>query len=220
MMSQEAQQSSAPQQTREAAHQCQGVQAPQTQQQLHMQPEMHLHRSDPSQMAASWGSPSKNGISKPESSSQDSAGRTGLRKRRALGVADSNANVGSQSQHSVSRMQPGPALPLHQDAHGGQAGSRDDGDSEGTQSNKAGASVTEAQNELRDDAQHHAASRHDLATLDQADLVAKLAANLQVALKAVSILKGVDFTVFQNLQAVELANLDLRALCETPGSTP
>ncbi len=52
------------------------------------------------------------------------------------------------------------------------------------------------------------------------DLVEKLASNLQMALKAVSILKGADPSVFEDLQPVELANLDLRALCQTPGSTP
>lgn len=51
-------------------------------------------------------------------------------------------------------------------------------------------------------------------------LVHKLAANLQMALKALSILKGVESTVFEDLQPEDLANLDLHTLCETPSPTP
>lgn len=55
---------------------------------------------------------------------------------------------------------------------------------------------------------------------DGSELVHKLAANLQMALKALSVLKGIDSSVFEHLQPADLGNLDLHTLCQTPSPTP
>lgn len=207
-MTHEEQQSSAPRHSSAPAHQCGGLEAPHIQQQR-MQPQLqgsgHSHAG------------------KRESSSHDSAAKTQSRKRTAVDRNNIGAESAVHDRLAVSSLQAEPALQLREEANGnqtgvvmGHGGTRSTG-SEDTRSNGGGAFAADTPREQSADVQDQGGNVDGL--LGQ-ELVAKLAANLQMALKALSILKGADPTVFENLQPVDLAKLDLQALCQTPGSTP
>jgi hypothetical protein len=218
-MAQEAQQSSAPQHSAATAHQSQGPEAPHTQQQ-HMQPQLQGSGSGHSHGGTSRAGPSKHGTGKRDSSSQDSADRSGAGKRQAL--TGSNAGVGSASQARQAKpsAQLAAGLPVHQNANGNQAGADMDSSHAGSEDTRSNDRVAPTGNPRHNQAAEVQGEDRNGIAMPEQDLVAKLAANLQMALKAVSILKRADPTVFENLQPADLANLDLRALCEMPGSTP
>lgn len=219
MMAQEAQQSSAPQHSAATAHQSQGPEAAHTQQQ-HMQPQLQGSGSVHSHRGTSRAGPSKHGTGKRDSSSQDSAGRSESGKRQALNGSNAGVVSASQARQAKSSPQLDAGLPVHTNANGSQTAAHMDSShvsSEGTRSNDRVAPAGTSRHKQAAEVQGE--DRGGTAMPEQ-DLVAKLAANLQMALKAVSILKRADPTVFENLQPADLANLDLRALCETPGSTP
>lgn len=222
MMAQEAQQSSAPQHSAATAHQSQGPEAPHTQQQ-HMQPQLQGSGSVHSHRGTSRAGPSKHGTGKRDSSSQDSADKTDSKKRQALNGGNAGVKSSSQARQAKSSARLDTGLPVHKHANGDQAGA--DVGHEGN--NHVGSDDTRSNDRVAFDGSpgHKQAAEvqdeeRDGNEMPDQDLVAKLAANLQMALKAVSILKGADPAVFEILQPADLANLDLRALCETPGCTP
>ena len=207
-MNQEEQQSSAHQHSSAPAHQFRGPDAPHTQHQR-MQPQLQGSGHSHAGMR--------------ESSSHDSAEKPQSRKRTAVDRDIAGAESALHERQTVSSLQPEPALQLREEANGnqpgvdvGHRGTRSTG-SEDTRSNGGGAFAADTPREQFADVQDQGGNVDDL--LGQ-ELVAKLAANLQMALKALCILKGADPTVFEDLQPVDLAKLDLQALCQTPGSTP
>jgi len=217
MMAQEAQQSSAPQHSAATAHQSQGPEAPHPQQQ-HMQPQ--LQGAGQSHGGTSRAGPSKHGTGKRDSSSQDSADRSGSGKRQALNGSNAVDVSASQARQAKSSAQLDAGLPVHINANGNQAGADMDSSHVGSEDTRSNDRVAPAGSPRHNQAAEVQGEDRDGTVMPEQDLVAKLAANLQMALKAVSILKRADPTVFENLQPADLANLDLRALCETPGSTP
>ena len=219
MMAQEAQQSSAPQHSDATAHQSQGPEAPHTQQQ-YMQPQLQGSGSGHSYGGTSRAGPYKHGTGKRDSSSQDSADRSGSGKRQALNGSNAGVVSASQAQQAKPSMQLDAGLPVHKNANGNQAGADMDSSHVGSDDTRSNDRVGPAGSPQHKDAAEVQDEDRDRIAMPELDLVAKLAANLQMALKAVSILKRADPTVFENLQPADLANLDLRALCETPGSTP
>lgn len=146
--------------------------------------------------------PSRGGTSKPGLSTHDSAARSGSRKRQAIEGVQANGDVASHTQHAGASTQPQAAAAMDQTEAQTAA-------SEDTQSNGDAAGPAPA---------------NDVQQLDaagsQSELLHKLAANLQMALKALSVLKGIDSSVFERLKPVELGNLDLHTLCQTPSPTP
>ena len=206
-MTQEEQQSSAHQHSSTPAHQSGDPEALHTQHQR-MQPQ--LHGSGHSHAG------------KRESSSHDSAEKPRSRKRTAVDRDTAGAESALHDRPALSSLEPEPALRLHEEANGnqtgvdtGHGGTRSTG-SEDTRSNRGGAFAADTPREQSADVQDQGGNVDSL--LGQ-ELIAQLAANLQMALKALSVLKGADPTVFETLQPVDLAKLDLQALCETPGST-
>lgn len=158
--------------------------------------------SDPSRKGMSSSSPSRGG--KRDLSVQDSADRSGLKKRQVLDVNHAKGAVVSQ-QHAAASTQPQEGTnPDNQTAL-----QTTEAVSEDTHSNKAVAGSAPVNDVREGDAEE-----------SQTELVYKLAKNLQMALKALSALKGVDSTVFEQLEPADLGNLDLHTLCQTPSPTP
>ena len=89
---------------------------------------------------------------------------------------------------------------------------------------QTGAQTAASEDTQSNGAAAGSAPANDVQQLDaagsQSELLHKLALNLQMALKALSVLKGIDSTVFERLKPVELGNLDLHTLCQTPSPTP
>ena len=123
------------------------------------------------------------------------------------------SSAGDLTSKQLPNGQAAPVSVAQQPAQGRAAGKP--GDSEDTQSN--GVAASDAVNPH--DAQQPTA-REEAQEMQHEDLVQNLAANLQMALKALAILKGVDASSFEKLQPTELAGLNLDILCGTPGSTP
>lgn len=160
-----------------------------------------LHKSMPRS------NPSRAGTGKHGLSVHGSADRPGSRKRQAIDVAHANDEVASQAQHAAANAQPQLAAAMHHETgHGAQTAAAA---SEDTQSDGAAAGSVPANVVQQADAEG-----------SQTELVHKLAANLQMALKALSLLKGVDSTVFEHLRPADLGDLDLHMLCQTPSPTP
>ena len=166
-------------------------QAPQTQQQANAQ----LPGMEPSSYAG-----------KRQTSLQDAA-QPSLRKRQK---SDAISDSVALAKLGVSNARPGQVLSQHTNASHDQeqAGSED------TRSAGAAGQDNDA------DTENSGGQGGPLPEMAASELVRKLAANLQMALKTLSILKGADPSVFENLQPIDLARLDLRILCEAPGSTP
>ncbi|KAA6417206.1 MAG: hypothetical protein FRX49_12843 [Trebouxia sp. A1-2] len=219
MMAQEAQQSSAPQHSAATAHQSQDPEAPYAQQQ-HMQPQLQGSRSVHSHGGTSRAGPSKHGTGKRDSSSQDSADRSEARKRQAVDGGNAGVESASQARQATTSARLEAGLPVHTNANGNQAGADMDSSHVGSEATRSNDRVAPAGSPRHKQAAEVQDEDRDRTAMPGQDLIAKLAANLQMALKAVSMLKHADPTVFENLQPADLANLDLRALCETPGSTP
>ena len=122
-----------------------------------------------------------------------------------MGGTQKNYELVSQAQHAAASAQLQIAA-----ATDNQTGAQTAADaSEDTQSNGAAAGSAPGNGMQQADAEG-----------SQTELVHKLAANLQMALKALSLLKGVDSTVFEHLQPADLGDLDLHTLCQTPSPTP
>ena len=149
--------------------------------------------------------PPRAGTGKRGVSDHDSADRPGSRKRQVTDAAQANGQVVSQAQHAAASTQPqvAAAMDIQTGAQTAAAAS------EVTQSNGAAADSAPATEVQQADAEG-----------SQVELVHKLAANLQMALKALSVLKGVDAAVFEHLQPADLGDLDLHVLCQTPSPTP
>lgn len=166
-----------------------------------------LSGAGPSLKRTPRSNPSRAGTGKPgpaRPDPHDSAARSGSRKRQAIEGVQANGDVASQAQHADASTQPRVAAAMDQTGAQSAAAASED-----TQSNGDAA---------------RGAPANDVQQLDaagsQSELVKKLAANLQMALKALSVLKGVDSAVFELLSPVELGNLDLHTLCQTPSQTP
>lgn len=146
--------------------------------------------------------PSRAGTGKHSLSVPDSADRSGSSKRRVIDVAHTNNEVASQAQDAA---EPQLAAAMHHETGAQTAAAA----SEDTQSDGAAAGSAPANDVQQADAEG-----------SQTELVRRLAANLQMALKALSVLKGVDSSVFEHLRPADLGNLDLHTLCQTPSPTP
>ena len=159
------------------------------------------------QQGARRSSPSKAASGKRVLSAQEPADKSGSRKRQAQDSDQATPEVASQEHQPPTAVHHVPNL-----ANGNGAGAEaSTASSEDTQSNGAGPGAIRSEGDQQG---------KGAATQVEEDLVQKLATNLQMALKALSILKGIDSGVFESLQPADLANLDLRTLCETPSSTP
>ncbi|KAL3161926.1 hypothetical protein ABBQ38_009009 [Trebouxia sp. C0009 RCD-2024] len=200
----EAQQSSVPQHSDQAEHDWQAPAAPQTRQQARGQP--HNPLPDLSPKGASRSSPSRSG--KRSLSVQDSANRSGSRKRQVLDMGHGDVGHakggGATQQHAAAT-----APPQGTDVDNQTTAQITNVVSEDTHSNRGDAGAAPVNDVQERDAED-----------SQLELVSKLARNLQMALKALSVLKGVDSTVFEQLQPADLGNLDLHTLCQTPSPTP
>lgn len=167
---------------------------------------LHLHMlsgAGPSPKRTPRSNPSRAGTGKPGPSTHDSAARSGSRKRQAIEGVQANGDVASHAQHAGASTQPQAAAAMNQNGAQTAATASEDTQSNGDAAGSAPANVQQLE-----------------AAGSQSELVCKLAANLQVALKALSVLKGIDSTVFEHLRPVELGNLDLHTLCQTPSPTP
>lgn len=199
----ETQQSSAPQGSHHVEHQSPGPEALQTQQQAQSHLDSAMPDTEPAHQEPSRSSPSRAGTSKRGLSVQDSADKIGSRKRQALETLQEEGEAASQAQHAASSAQPNPIF---------RKGS-------GMQATAAVSEETRSDGAALGHVQVNGAQQAEVRQVNDS-LVHKLAANLQMALKALSILKGVESTVFEDLQPEDLANLDLHTLCETPSPTP
>ena len=161
----------------------------------------------PAHQDPSRSSPYRAGTSKRGLSVQDSADRIGSRKRQVLDATQVDSEVASEAQQAASSAQPNSAV----EKDIGKVVTATASVSKDTHSDGAALGPVQMNGAHQADAE---GSRVD------ENLVSKLAANLQMALKALSILKGVESTVFEDLQPADLANLDLHTLCETPSPTP
>ena len=122
-----------------------------------------------------------------------------------MDATQTNGESASQAQHATASAQPELAAAMKNPASAQTAAAA----SEDTQSNGAAAGSAPGNDVQQADAKG-----------GQTELVHKLAANLQLALKALSVLKGVDSKVFEHLQPADLGDLDLHTLCQTPSPTP
>ena len=226
----EAQRPLVQQQRDQSEHDLQGLEAEQTQQQTRSQPgnplpgillmplalchlrvhnikcmlhclQMLFEGTRLSHKSTPRSNPPRAGTGKHGLSVHDSADR---RKRQVIDATQANGEVASQAQHAAASTQPQVAAALEN-----QTGAPNAAASEDTQSNRPADGSAPADDVQQADAEG-----------SQTELICKLAANLQMALKALSLLKGVDFTVFEHLQPADLGDLDLHTLCQTPGSTP
>ncbi|KAL3141326.1 hypothetical protein ABBQ32_004912 [Trebouxia sp. C0010 RCD-2024] len=162
--------------------------------------------TDFSPKGASRSSPSRSG--KRSLLVQDSADRSGSRKRQVLDVGHGDVD---HAKGGVALQQDGGATapPQETDVDNQTAPQTTDIVSKDTHSNRGSAGAAPVNDVQERDAED-----------GQIELVSKLARNLQMALKALSVLKGVDSTVFEQLQPADLGNLDLHTLCQTPSPTP